>query len=184
MLPKTSLLKLAGLIGAFALTSSAFATPINGSIYIDWNPGEFASVTSTMIDFPAGPNGHVSYTSGDYSAVPFGSPATFFDITYSPLPVTGELWEIGDMWTSFWTTSFNTPVRGPVGGALLSGMGMAYLPGYEATTGKWALALTNDKGRFSWVSTTATVPEAGLTAAMLGLSLLGLGFASLRLKHA
>jgi len=188
---KTSLLKFAGpfvlLFGAFALTTSAIAVPITGSIYIDWNPGEFAAVDSTTIDFPAGPNGHVTYTEGDYSAVPFDSPATFFDITSSPAPLTGELWEIGGVWTSFWTTSFNAPIVGPNGGGILSGMGMAYLPGHDATAGEWTLALTNNAGKFSWVSTTTAtnaVPEAGLTAAMLGLGLLGLGFTSRRQKGA
>ena len=188
---KTSLLKFAGpfvlLFAAFALTSSAIAVPITGSIYIDWNPGEFASITPTTIDFPAGPNGHVTYTEGDYSAVPFDSPATFFDITYSPAPLTGELWEIGGVGTSFWTTSFNAPIIGPNGGGILSGMGIAYLPGHDATAGEWTLALTNNAGKFSWVSTTTAtnaVPEAGLTAAMLGLGLLGLGYVSRRQKRA
>ena len=184
---KTSLLKLAGLhvlfIGALALTTSAIAVPITGSIYIDWNPGAFVTITSTKVDFPAGPNGHVTYTEGDYSTIPFGAPATFFDITYSPAPVTGELWEIGNVWTSFWITSFNAPVIGPNGGGLLSGMGMAYLPGQDATAGEWTLALTNHAGEFSWVSTTAVVPETGLTAAMLGLGVLGLGVASRRQKR-
>lgn len=191
MFLKTSLLKFAGvLIGAFALTSSAIAVPISGSIYIDWNPGEFATVTSTKIDFPVGPNGRVTYTQGDYVAVPFGTPATFFDITYSPAPLTGKLWEI-DAVTNFWITSFNAPDIGDNGGGTLSGMGLAYLPGFDATAGEWTLALTNHAGEFSWISTTATVPgtvrtipETGLTAAMLGLGLFGLGFASRRQKHA
>jgi len=187
MFPKTSLLKFAGrrilFIGAFALTSSAIALPITGSIYLDWNPGAFVTITSTKIDFPAGPNGHVSYTEGDYSAVPLGSPATFFDITYSPAPLTGKLWEI-DSATSFWITSFNAPDIGDNGGGTLSGLGLAYLPGHDATTGEWTLALTNHAGEFSWVSTTAAVPETGPTAAMLSLGLLALGLASRHRKHA
>lgn len=194
MFLKTSVRTFAGLrgilLGAFALTSSAIAVPITGSIYIDWNPGEFAAITSTKIDFPDGPNGHVTYAQGDYLAVPFGTSATFFDITYSPAPVTGKLWEI-DALTSFWITSFNTPDIGENGGGTLSGMGMAYLPGHDATAGTWTLALTNQSGEFSWISTTAAVPgtvrevpENGLTAAMLGLGVLGLGFASRRSKRA
>lgn len=193
MFLKTSLPSFSGLrialIGAFTLTTSAIAVPITGSIYIDWDPGEFATITSTQIDFPVGPNGHVTYTQGDYWVVPFNTPATFFDITYSPAPLTGKLWEI-DAGTNFWITSFNAPDIGDNGGGTLSGMGMAYLPGFEATAGAWTLALTNHAGEFSWISTTAAVPgsvrgvpENGVTAAMLGLGLLGLGLASRRRQH-
>jgi len=178
---KTSLLKIAGsIIAALALASAAKATQIQGEIGIVSNGNVMnIDLNANTVTFTSGTNAKVNYTVGDYSAIADGTAVHYSSFTYLPYaPMT--IWTINAS-TYFVLTSITAIAESS--GLVLQGYGTAYLTGYDATPGAWSFAASQTTGKFNW-SSTNVVPEGGLTAAMLGLGLLGLGLAARRQKRA
>ncbi len=185
-------LTLAGAALALALGTVAQADPINGRIDIGANGSTVTiDTTANTVVFNEGAgfgaiNAQVTLATGNYSifAPTLGgdTPAIYSDFNYTTpfAPVGQKIWEINAT-TYFLLNSIN--VNTETGVALgLTGFGTAYLTGFDATPGLWSFSADRNTGAtvFTFSSTTQvpppSVPEGGATAALLGLSMLSLGF--------
>ncbi len=116
------------------------------------------------------------------------TPATYFDFNYSTpfAPSNQRIWEINA--TTYFTLNSITSVVETNMAVGLQGFGTAFLTGFDPTPGLWSFSADRSMGQaqFTFSSTTQAtlpgdqgspgVPEGGGTAAMLGMSVLGLGF--------
>ena len=162
----------------FLATSSAHATPITGTISFDGD----ASVTGTYpaitgITFSGvDVSDLAALVTGDFNGLEDTS-ATFYDydVNSSTLPYT--LWTAGSF--TFTATDFNIDLLVDVQGILLGVIsGNGYLTSTDAsldlTDAVWAITGQYINGAVSFSATTVPAPAG---AALLGLSLLGFGFA-------
>jgi hypothetical protein len=195
---KKSFIKFLGAVALVAgLASSASAAYIVGDISFGAAGGNVALTggiegdfsDATGFDFPAGLNASVTQATGNFApefgAIPALKYATFFDFTFSPLPLGGApVWTVQSGNFSFDLTSVSV-TRGS-NGLLLSGLGVvsSTIPGLDDTTGNFNFSVqgNNAAANFSWSSDVSSVPEGGAAIALLGLSLLGLEGARRRMK--
>lgn len=167
------------LCAAFALTSTASAAFISGTI------GFFGSfnVGATSVTFPSA---FVFNTTGDYAAVPdfetfLGAGENFGPLIFSPLTTPQNLWTLiydGDTY-SFEISSM-LPILDGLETVGWKGNGTASISGFEDTTGYWEVT----KNIGATFSAGVEVPDGGATVALLGISLLGLHTASRKLRKA
>ncbi|MEL0660342.1 PEP-CTERM sorting domain-containing protein [Psychromonas arctica] len=162
----------------FLATSSAYATPIEGVIRFTGS----ATVTGTYptISSIAFTDTYVSLTdanvTGDFDGLE-GWAATFTDYTFGDsLPYV--LWAVDSF--TFTATNFSIDSLNPALGGGLTGTisGSGFLtstdPLLDTTSGLWAITGELLNGQVSFSATTVPAPAG---AALLGLSLLGFGFA-------
>lgn len=184
------LLSLAGLLAAFGV--AAYADPIAGNITIGATFGTTVVVNqgANSVTFsPSGPgNAVVTFVSGDYASVILGpSSVDYSDFTYAPGPTSQLLWVIPGV-ADFLLTNF-TLVDEPGTGVYLEGTGTATLTGFDPTPGFWSFSASQASSTsvFTFSSTNISpipgVPDSGTTALLLGVGLMGLGFAARRMKR-
>lgn len=183
---KTSLLKTISAIALAMLTATAaVATQIQGEInfgssgYITTNTGSLATATAItafpVIKVSDNPTGTYAGTAG--------AGVTFTPFVFAAGSVT-PLWSFvqAGITYSFDATSIVIDQQNTFF-LNLKGSGIAHVTGYADTVGSWTLTSTGTTSKFTFGASTS-VPEGGLTAAMLGLGLLGLGLAARRHKRA
>lgn len=178
-------------LATFVLGQGAKAIQITGEIGIVPGFGNQATIdiVANTVAF-AGP-AQVQFNNGDYAGI---GPAavSYADFTYAPLAVVNPLWSISALDSadgrsaSFAVTSmtieFETSSK-----LVLSGSGVASLTGFDDTPGSWSFSADKSAGStlFAWSSTTsatASVPDSGATAALLGLGLIALTGAARRFR--
>jgi hypothetical protein len=183
---KTSFLKTISALALAMLTAvAAVATPIQGEI--NFNSGGFITTDTgnlgTATAISAFPTVKVSDDPTGVYAGTAGNVVAFTPFSFAAGSVT-PLWSftVGLVTYSFDATSIivNTQNANFLN---LIGSGVAHVTGYTDTVGKWSLTSTTQGSKFTFGASTS-VPEGGLTAAMLGLGLLGLGLAARRQKRA
>lgn len=124
--------------------------------------------------------------SGSYAGVPTGiigavAYAPFSFNPLAPVPV-NPLWTftVGPVTYSFKLDSVIVASQSANFLNLL-GVGQANITGYDETPGVWSFTIDNPTGAapptfsFNFISTTSATPDGGLTMAMLGLTLMGVG---------
>ncbi len=174
---------------ACTLTMQAVPMPISGAISFSGTASMDGTSFDTATQFTAFENvvvGAASALSGDYTGTS-GAAVTMTTFTWAPptasTPI-NPLWSFvsGGNTYSFDLAVMHEDFSSPTG-LLLSGLGTAHItgPGLELldTTGIWNFsAQTLGLSTFTFSSTTSvrtdSVPDGGLTVAMMGASLLGL----------
>ncbi len=186
------LLSLAGLMAAFA--TATFADPIVGNMSIGVL-GTTVTVnqgTNTVSFSPVAPNNNAIVTNalGDYAGLlPLASVVSYSDFSYN-MPINTATFQL--IWThanaTFTLTSF-TLIDEPGTGVSLEGTGIATLVGFDPTPGFWSFSASQASSQsiFTFQSTNISpipgVPDSGTTALLLGVGLMGLGFAARRMKR-
>lgn len=198
------LLKLAGLFTAFS-TAALAAPSIVGQIDISTVghtvtvAGNSTSGTVTFVNTggPLTHNANITGLYGDYltsgvlsfsDAIVYSSP-----FSYSLGSVSGA--EYAPLWktltvgnASFELSKITSIIYSPTL-FQLKGEGIASLKNFEDTAGTWSFVLTRDTpdAKFSFTGTNTVpipgVPDSGTTALLLGVGLMGLGFAARRMKR-
>jgi hypothetical protein len=148
------------------------ATPSGGATW----------ATATGVDFGnSSPNAAVTSGSGSYSTVPFLTPVTFTDFTFSPSlspsPVS-PLWTFvaNGLTYSFTMTGLGQIQQGFNNGSsflLLHGTGMLSITGFQDTAGIFDFSGQDSNLNFSFSASNAAVPEPS-SMILLGTGLLGL----------
>jgi hypothetical protein len=186
---KLSVLKIAGAtLVASAISAITFAAPIAGRIDI----GAFG--TFVEVDFAAnsvnfttdGSNAVVAAATGNYSAFapPVVTLASYKDFQYDGDGLPQTIWEINA--TTFFRLASITSVIESANGLVLTGLGTAFLTGFDSTPGLWSFSADRNLGEtvFSFSSTTQvpppSVPDSGSTVALLGSALVAMGLISRR----
>jgi hypothetical protein len=186
--PKTASLPLA--VTGFALSIQAVPTPISGNISLSGTVSMDGTSFVTATKFTSFENvfvGAPSALDGDYIGTS-GATVTVTPFTWSPPTASTPVSPLWTFMSGLNTYSFDLNVlhmdyASPTG-LLLSGLGTAHItgPGLEKldTTGHWDFsAQTLGLSTFTFSSTTTvptSVPDGGSTVAMLGATMLGLGW--------
>lgn len=188
---KSKVSKICGaLLAVLALGSTAaFASPISGNITfagsVQFDTGSAGTATSVI----SWSNAHVESVDGDLDsainpsdAVAFVAPWSFE--TAPGTPAIPSFWSVGGFSFDLYSSSilFQTTLGG--GSVLVSGSGMVSGNGFDATAGSWSFTTQNpgtNGGSFSF-SASSGVPDGGVTAVLLGSSLLGMGVMGFRRK--
>lgn len=161
-------------------TQAVQAIPVTGHIGI----GAFAS--HAVIDKTANTvafidedavlgNAIVNQTSGSFAGL-LGQFASYANFTYSPLSVSNPLWTLVLGGASFDLTVINSINEGG-NGLVLGGTGVIHLAGFDDTVGTWSFSADSTSPadvNFS-STTTAAVPDGGMTVTLLGAALSSLG---------
>lgn len=181
-------LTLAGTVLALALSSSALAATIVGQIHVN-SLGGTASVntaTNSVMFTPVAPanNSGVAFRTGDWMNIALSTPVSYANFVYQPLSVSAVLgWAPNTVWRidadSYFTLTTITLINEGAG-LVLEGLGVAYHDAFTPTPGFWSFSADASGSEFAFSSTTVVpvpnVPEGGVTAALLGFSMLSLGF--------
>jgi hypothetical protein len=152
--------------------------PLNAATYIS---GEIAFTGGATMNGPLGSatafssffgptpgsGPAVILATGDYSAIPIGTAATFTPFTFNPQPlVSAELWTVsfGGITYSFDLTSVQIEYQS-ANFLNIKGTGVAHVTGFDPTPGTWSIA----DGGFSGIpvvtfGSVAVVPEPSTAA--------------------
>jgi hypothetical protein len=175
---KTTSKLAAALVAAAALTSAANAAFVEGKIdfgiVVTLDSQNLGSATKVM----SWDTTFVTLVTDDYDtfANP-GNPAIF------TAPWTFNSGAVTPLWTAagFSFDLSSSAVNGVQTNTFLNvvGTGTVTGNGFDPTPGTFSFTITNQggaagNGQFSFVASTATVPDGGTTVALLGVSLLGL----------
>ena len=173
-------LLLSTLVGCALFSASVRANPINGKIQFTGsgttdvpipNATEFTSFFNVAV---ASGTQTGDYVGTDGTSVTM--PGFIFDPDLSPDPVTQWSFTKDSITYSFDLYSPLTVDQG-IGGAnlpylTLSGTGIAHITGYDETPGDWILTTQGSSATLAFSAFT-TVPDGGLTLALLGCALMG-----------
>lgn len=176
--------KILGLIlgGVALITVSVQAVPINGAISFDGGyalvgGANFLSASAANIltasVTPGQATGTYASLNGGYA---FSGPDTFGPIQVNPTPVTViPLWQFttGGITYSFDATSVSLLVK-TANIYAIEGYGVANVTGFDATPGYWNVTLNRAGASFSF-SSSAAVPDGGMTLILLGTALTAMG---------
>lgn len=161
------------IVSAALLVSVAKATPISGNINFNGvaktDTGNLA--TATKFTSISGVS-VVPLETGNYAGTT-GDAVTFTPFSFSTSAVT-PLWSFTIGSTHYWFDATSVMIDSQMKNFLnLEGQGVAYETGYDPTPGIWSIT---DTGRGPTVTFgfSATVPDTGATALLVGLGLAGI----------
>jgi hypothetical protein len=195
---KNILLKtLTALAVTFAVSATAFADPIDGSVAFAGTP-KFNNANinlATQVSFLNTPHPiALGDTSGDFNMISNDYTISLSSLTFGPTTVipSTALWTIkdlavgGDTYT-FWASTFTaTSPQNNVWN--FSGAGDFDISGptgsFSSTAGTWIITLSKSGSSFGFESTNTTIPDGGTTALLVGVGLLGLGLYARRSRLA
>lgn len=181
---KSLLASLTAMVVAAGFALSAQATLITGMLNIagtanyDHPIGSATMVTLFQNAHTEGAN------TGSFSAIPANVAVTMTSpYVFNPSTPTPNLWSVAGFTFDLLST---TIVFQSSNGILLTGSGIISGNGFDPTKGQWSFSQQKGTGtRLSFSATTEVVPDDGMTATLLGLSLAGLvGAAQLRQRLA
>lgn len=180
---------LAGVTLSFGLATAALAIPLTGNITIGGQvTPDFNANTVTFTDIGNGPeNGLVNQGTPSLTTLaPIGTFIVYSDFAYdgSALPV-NPLWTDPISGLSFELTAVTSWSDDQNAGTVDSeGSGTMTAPGFDPTPYAWSFSVDSPTGIFSFSSTNVPVPTPEpATLGVLGIGLLGLGFAAYRRRR-
>ena len=156
----------------------AFAAPINAGSVLNFSGQSTCNATSCSFGTVIATSG-----TGSFSSFNFGTPATFNTLTYSPF-TTQQVYtstSTAGLTTTFTVTSQasqSTTTTANLTSYNVTDLGFATLTGFDNTPGSFTFTANQSgaiQGSFSTTTTVAAVPEP-VSMAVLGASLVGLGF--------
>lgn len=178
---KTLFVLAAGLATSALICQQAYAGPpplINGSIAfngtVTLDNGTLSAATK-ITGYPAEAVA-AGEQFGNYSAIPNGFAVAFSTFTFSPPAATvTPLWTLtySGVTYSLDATSMVSSYDGVANTWTMSGSGIASETGYTDTPGSWNMSI-NQSGLSLGFTSTAVVPDGGLTLSLLGLALAGI----------
>jgi len=162
------------------------ATSVTGiNVDVDDASGAFSPVPNTLMaggpqytylasaaGGPSQPNAGSATASGST----YATPGLFNNFTFNtPVVPVNPLWslEIGGVIYSFEALTMTATYDAGQNAWAIGGSGTATVTGYATTGGIWDLTLSQSGSSFGFTSNT-TVPDGGLTVALLGGALIGL----------
>ena len=170
---------------ALVLATQAVATPITGSISFNGTPnfdvlpiGAATAIASYDSAWVA-----VDQQTGIYAVVPDLTPVTFSPFAFSPATqAVNPLWSFASdgLTYSFSTTSMVAMFNEPLNIWNFGGSGIMHATGFDDTAGTWNFSAGQIGQSFYFGSaaaaTASSVPDTGMTLALLalGLGLIGL----------
>jgi hypothetical protein len=164
---------------SLSLATPAMAIPISGELDV---AGRFGTDTGNLgtaatLSFSIA---YATGATGAYSPITNGTLIDYRSFTFSPTlsgPV-NPLWQVTVGSNTFSFVMTDVEVRAQSSSLLsLFGRGTLYASGYDPTPGIWEFTgWQTESGRLKFTADSADVPEPG-TLALLGLGLLGVGFA-------
>lgn len=185
---KSKLIKICGaLLAVLALSSSAIAGPISGAITFagsvtlnTGNAGTATSVTSWIAPTVEDVDGDFASTVNSGDAVSFVAPWSFNTNTTIP-----SFWSVGGFSFDLHSSSIIFQTTSGNGSVLVTGTGTVSGNNFDPTSGAWSFTTQGPaaNGTFSF-SASAGVPDNGMTAVLLGTSLLAMGIVGFRRKTA
>lgn len=167
---------IAAVAALFVGCAAANAVYIDGTLEYNANATAF-TYDSTTANFAGPPaSGKVNAATGDLAGL-LGLDTVSQDLVYDPFADTpGAQMDVIGSSFSFDLMSLTTAAF--FGEFLnLSGSGMAYFAGFDATPVKWTLAATENAGTFNYSATITTiappvtVPDGGTTLTLLGFGI-------------
>jgi hypothetical protein len=163
-------------IGVFALTMTAQAVQIDGSIAFSGTPAlvggstftAASSINLTEVEVNAGE------ALGDYLPTgghDFGAGDSFGPIDINPVVLPFSLWnfQVGGVTYTFEAQTLTASLVTPRAIQLI-GEGVASIDGFEDTPGSWIFQANQSGGSFSFASSAEVtpVPDGGVTLMLLG----------------
>lgn len=170
---------------ALGLSSQAMAVPIVGSVSIGAAVGTTVSVDTTANTVAFSPqnatNAQLTVGTLDFSVVQ-GAIGNYQNFTYSPLTVSNPIWSFtSGANTATFSLSSISFIDESAAGVVLRGTGTATLTGKDASLGSWSFSADNSGTAFFAWSSTATVPDGGSTALLMGAAFVA-AFAARRFR--
>jgi hypothetical protein len=172
-----TLLTIVAAAASFGLLSSAQAVPITGILNIggtaDFDTNSLATAHSATFT-----NAHVEGgNTGTFAGFAIFAPVVMASYTFDPSTMTNGLWSVNGF--TFNLTSSVVQLPRSTTSLTVLGTGIITGPaGFDATPGVWAFTSQNALGHphstFSFSANTETVPDGGMTMALLGAGLMGL----------
>jgi VPDSG-CTERM motif len=181
---KPLMASLTAMVVAAGFALSAQATPITGMLNIagtaKFNTTSLMTASSATFSDVLVLGGN----SGDFAGFVVGTPVVMASYTFDPSTITNGLWSVNGFTFNLLSS---TVVSRSATFLSVSGTGIITGPaGFDATPGAWAFTSQNAGGHphdtFSFSANTSTVPDGGMTLALLGVGLMGL--AAFRAKFA
>jgi hypothetical protein len=178
---------LTAMVVAAGFALSAQATPITGLLNIggtaNFNTSSLQTASSATFSDVIVLGGNT----GDFAGFAIGTPVVMASYTFNPSTMTNGLWSVNGFTFNLTSSVVKTP-RNRFD-LTVTGTGIITGPaGFDATPGTWAFTSQNSSGRphdtFSFSANTeaGTVPDGGMTLALLGAGLMGI--AAFRAKFA
>ena len=176
---KTLMAGLAAMVIAGGFALSAQATPITGLLNIggtaNFNTSSLKTASSaTFADVIV-----LGGNTGDFAGFAVGTPVVMASYTFDPSTMTNGLWSVNGFTFNLTSSVVSTPrtkfsltVTGT--GIITGPLGFDPTPGVWAFTSQNALGTPHDTFSFSANSEAGSIPDGGMTLALLGVGLMGI----------
>lgn len=175
---KNKILTLCTILCLFAVTNTASAALMNGSISFTGTAVTTSNGAATMITDIDFDTMYADLVTGSFSSIAVPAATAFTDLTPIVVP-TLSLWSVGGFTFDLLNITTNM-LFGTF--ALVSGTGIATHIGYDPTILNWAYSTQSVNGVMAQTFSASSVPApAGI--ALLGLALLGFGVTRLNKKE-
>jgi VPDSG-CTERM motif len=157
-----------------------------GAVHLDNNNLGSATTVVTWFDAfnNAGKTSVVPGATGAFSVIPAGTSATMAQPwVFNPSTPTAALWSVGgftfDLLSATVVSQSNTFLN-------VLGTGMVSGNGFAPTSATWSFTVNNSNGQpkmmFSFAANNNSVPDGGITVALLGIALMGVEVLRRKLK--
>jgi VPDSG-CTERM motif len=159
-----------------------------GAVHLDNNNLGSATTVVTWFDAfnNAGKTSVVPGATGAFSVIPAGTSATMAQPwVFNPSTPTAALWSVGgftfDLLSATVVSQSNTFLN-------VLGTGIVSGNGFDPTSATWSFTVNNSNGQpkmmFSFAANNNSVPDGGITVALLGIALVGVEVLRRKLKAA